>query len=115
MKRKMLFWAMVCGIIVTLLIVENPLQMFFNFVIAGIVPGLNISLGFMPSIGVILALLWLMKRWIRDIRYQMIRRTALEMNAERVKNELQNAQQKESKERRQSVIAARTLKHANNL
>lgn len=111
----MLFWAVVCGIIVTLYVVENPLQMFFNFVIAGIVPGLNISLSFVPSICIILALLWLMKRWIRDIRYQMMRRTALEMNAEKVKNELQNAQQKESKERRQSVIAARALKQASNL
>jgi hypothetical protein len=111
MKRKLLILSMVAAMVGVAIFHHDPLQLLANFIVGGVVPGLNISLGFIPTLGVILALLWLMKRWISDIHFQMIRRTALEMSAENAQKELTVSEAQDRSERR-AVVAARGLETA---
>ena len=108
MKKK-LFLAVGMTLVVSLFALhQDPLQLILNFVIAGVLPGLDISLGFIPSLVMIVVLLLLMKKWAKEIHFSMLRRTALEMNAEKVKDELSKATKADRRERRQ-LLAKREL------
>lgn len=74
--KKALFFGFLLAIVAFTIIVDDPLLTFFNFAIGGIVPGLNISLGYLPSIGLLTVLLWLVSRWVRNIRQQMMEKQA---------------------------------------
>jgi membrane protein implicated in regulation of membrane protease activity len=108
-KRKLLILTITSAVVAVAVFHHDPLQMVANFIIGGIVPGINISIGFIPSLLIIIALLLLMKRWVRELHFQMIRRAALEMNAERTKQELETTHAPDKAERSRSVIAARSL------
>jgi hypothetical protein len=109
-KKKLLILITCLVILAVVIFHHDPLQMVANFIIGGIVPGLDISLGFLPSLAVIIALLLLMKRWVRELHFQMVRRAALDMNAERARLELEDTDTKDQVKNRRAVIAARSLK-----
>lgn len=108
MKKRAIFWASILAIFILLIISSNPLQIIFDFIIAGIIPGTGISLGFVPSLAVIFGLILVMKHLARPLKFQMLRRQALLTNAENVARELSTAHQVESKERR-AVITSKSL------
>jgi hypothetical protein len=88
--------------------VNDPLNAFASFIIAGAVPGTNIMLGMWPTIGIGLVAFWFLLRWIKQLRLQALEHTARQITAER-----QTAQQNEGgglvlDPNRQSVIAAPT-------
>jgi hypothetical protein len=112
MKRKSFFWAVSILITTAFSMTSNPLQATFDFIIAGIVPYTDISLGLFPSFAIIAMLLLLMKRWVSDLQFQMLRRQALIANAESTSKELLSAHEKERKERRQVVTQTTAKSHA---
>lgn len=87
--------------------VNDPLNTFASFLIAGVVPGTNIMLGLWPTIGVGVMASWLLLRWIKRIRLQALEHTARQITAEK-----EVTQQVEEKlvldPSRRSVIAAPT-------
>lgn len=113
MRKKLILISIILVIFSVLFFHTDPLRMFTNFVIAGIVPGLNISLGFFPCLIVLVGLIYLVIKWVGDIHFEMIRQTALEMNAEKVKKQLDTANTQEQKER-QRIIAAPSLESVAN-
>lgn len=70
--KKLLFWALILGIASFALLTEHPMLTLLDFVIGGVVPGLNISLGFLPSLAVVLLLFWLLARWVKHLHHQMM-------------------------------------------
>ncbi len=72
MRKKLTIGLILSIILVSCLAINDPLQMLFDLLIGGIVPGLNISLGFLPSLGFVLALLWLIQKWVKDLQHHII-------------------------------------------
>jgi uncharacterized membrane protein len=108
-NRKLLILIITSAVVAVAVFHHDPLQMVANFIIGGIVPGINVSIGFIPSLLIIITLLLLMKRWIHELHFQMMRRAALEINAERTKQELETSHTTDEVDRSRSVIAARSL------
>jgi len=103
--KKALFFGFILSIIAFTIIVDDPLLTFFNFVIAGIVPGFNVSLGYLPSIGLLVFLFWALTRWVRSIRQQMIEKQAEIYKALNEQREFAETHASES-EKNSSVISA---------
>ncbi len=106
MKQKLLPAVIFLAITGLVLTGADPLSLALNFIVGGVIPGLDITLGFLPSLAFIILLIMLIRRWIKDLRFQMIRRTALEINAENSKLALADATTKERRERQAATITA---------
>jgi hypothetical protein len=116
MKKRMLFWVTVLTTVVTFSIVDDPLKILLNFIIGGLIPNTEISLGLFPSIAVMAGILLLVQRWTRKIRLESMARTALEVKEERTKTELLAKEHSGKTEpRNNSVIAATAVKQIVNL
>ncbi len=74
--KKLLFWALVLGTLLFIVFADRPMQLFLNFVVGGVVPGINISLGFLPSLLIIIAIALTIRSWAKSIHEQMIQRAA---------------------------------------
>lgn len=112
MKKKLLVGAFLMIALYVIFFVDNSLQLAINFIVDGLVPGTDIRFGFMPTIALIIGLLFLVIKWIQEIRFEMIRQTALEINAERVAAELNTSYRQESSERRKVVASLNVLEQA---
>ncbi len=107
MRRKLLTAGMLAVAIGSFMMVDDPLRMITELLIAGIVPGLNISLGLFPSLLVTFGLLLLMRHWLRSIRLQMLRHSSNQTSSEKVKSEFtaKNSGEETKAKRNQLVIA----------
>lgn len=111
--RKKLTIGLILGIVLmSFLLIKDPLQMFFDFLIGGIVPGLNISLGFVPSIAFIVLIIWVINKWVNELRHHMIVQQTNLNKVEAKRREFKDSNSNESTKNK-SVISARTAKQSN--
>ncbi len=68
--------------------INDPLNSLASFLIAGVVPGTNIMLGLWPTIGLAFLGGWILRRFIRNIRYHALEHTAQQIVAERAKSDI---------------------------
>lgn len=88
---------------------KDPLQTFLNFIIGGIVPGIDVSLGFVPSLSLIVALLYAVYSITRQLKHQKIVQETRLNKLENEKKEFSEANSGERIKKHASVIAARSL------
>ncbi len=74
MKKRIIILGTICATLAFFTFASDPLQILLNFIIGGVVPGVDITLGFLPSLIVIASLLIIARAWIRGIRADMIKR-----------------------------------------
>ncbi len=105
---KKVVWALVMASVISFLIwSKNPLDEVANFIIGGEVPGTKLVLSFWPSIGLATITLWLVKRWVKSLRVQMLSHTAQEINSEKAQAEFKEAHDSnEFNHKNRAVIAA---------
>jgi len=86
--------------------------MIFDFLVGGIIPGLNISVGFIPSLGFIIGLIWVINKWVKELRHHMI---VQQTNLNKVETQRREFSDNHSNEavKNKSVISARTAKQTN--
>lgn len=109
MRKKITIGLVLSIVLISCLVIKDPLQMFFDFLIGGIVPGLNMSLGFLPSLGFIIVLIWMINKWIKDLRHHMI---IQQTNLNKVETKRREFSDNHSNDtiKNKSVISARTAK-----
>lgn len=83
-----LYTALILGLFIGFILwSNNPIDDTMNFVVGGTIPGTKSSLGFWPMIGIITGLLWLLMRFTRHLKLQMLEHTAKQITAEKARDE----------------------------
>ncbi len=113
MKKRLLLGILVLAGLVGFFFIDDPLRTLTEFIIAGVVPGLNISLGLFPSLGVTLFVFWLLRRWLRSIRLEMLAHTASQIGKEKVKSDFMARNSGEPKTARSSSVIAPSVETLN--
>lgn len=106
--KKVLF-GMMSVIVVTsayMRYVDDPLNSFVSFLIAGAIPGTNIMLGLWPSLVVAFIMLLLAKRFFAHIRFTMLENTSKQIVNEKLQTEFQESNDVAFDKTKRSVIAA---------
>ena len=65
-----------------ILLSNNPIDDTMNFIIGGSIPGTKFAIGFWPSVGIILIIAWLIKKYIQSLKLQMLEHTAKQIKSE---------------------------------
>ena len=106
--RKLLWVVVVLAVISFVVWSKNPLDETVNFIIGGSVPGTKIVLGFWPTVGLIIAILWLIHRGIKNARLKMMEDVTKKDKAAKAKAEFkeQNSSEHTFDHSKRSVIAA---------
>lgn len=107
MKNKFK-WVILISILVALTIVERPMSILLNFIVGGVIPGLNISLGFLPFIGVVISIIWATFQLLKNTRRQMIKHATKLNRLELKTKEFKELNSGEGETISSSVIAAPT-------
>ncbi len=87
MRRIVYTLVVVSGVTGFILWSQDPLNDTVNFIIGGTIPGTKNALGFWPMLGMIFVLLWLLARFIRNLKLQMLEHTAHQIVAEKARDE----------------------------
>ena len=109
MRKKLTIGVILTIVLISCLVVKDPLQILFDFLVGGIVPGLNISLGFLPSLGFIFTLIWVINKWVKELRHNMIVKQTSLNKVEAKRREFSENHSNETAKNK-SVISARTAK-----
>lgn len=87
--KKLGFVVLISLIILFMMLSNDPLNDTVNFLIAGSIPGTTLALGFWPTMGIVLALCYGLKKYIDHLKDQLIQQTAEQISEENVKKEFQ--------------------------
>jgi hypothetical protein len=112
--KKILFWVFAVLVLLALILIDHPILMLFNFIIGGVIPGVNVSLGFIPFMIVIIGLLLAVKWSINRTRLQMLKRSAEINKIEAHKKDFAETHSTESA-KNNSVIAASPSKQTSTI
>lgn len=106
---KKLLWASIVVAIVSFVVwSSDPLNDSVNFIIAGSIPGTDLSIGLWSTLLLAVFLLWLVHLGFKKARLQMLEHTAKQIKSEEAKAEFKEAHDGEFDRSKRSVIAARS-------
>ena len=66
---------------------QNPIDDTMNFILGGTIPGTKTAIGFWPMLGLISFLLWLLVRFVKHLKLQMLEQTAKQITIEKARDE----------------------------
>lgn len=106
---KKIAWAAALAAIVSFIVWSgDPLNDTVNFIIAGSIPGTNVSIGLWSTLCLAVLLLWLVRLGYQKVKLQMLEQTAKQIKTEQAKNEFESSHKTEFDRSQRSVIAARS-------
>lgn len=104
---RKVFWAVLLIAIVSFTIwSKDPLNDVVNFIIGGIIPKTNVSIGFWGTIAIATGVLYAVRRAIKNTRLQMLENTAKQIKAEELSSDFESKSAIEFDHSKRSVIAA---------
>lgn len=102
-------WVSVLTATVGFMVLSNdPLNDTVNFIIAGSIPGTNLSIGFWSTLLLAAILLWCVHLGFKKAKLQMLEHTATQIKAEQAKAEFEDSNKTQFNRKNRSVIAARS-------
>jgi hypothetical protein len=110
--KKMVWLSVILGIIGFATLSNDPLNDTANFIIAGSVPGTDISIGLWSTLLLAFMLLWVVNLGFKKARLQMLEHTATQIKNEEEKIQFKESNSGESINSGRSVIAAPTAENA---
>lgn len=106
MRGRLLFGLGICSIGAYVVFIDDPLNSTVSFLIAGTVPGTDITLGLWPSLVVALAFLYLFAKLVGRVQYRFLEGKAQQITHENIAREFKETHDSETVVKNKSVIAA---------
>ncbi len=104
---KKIVWGSILVAIVSFIVwSKDPLNEAVNFIIAGSVPGTNISIGLWSTLLLAVFLLWVVSRGFKRTKLQMLEHTAHEIKKTQAETEFKETYSGDFDRSKRSVIAA---------